>query len=129
MELALNLAWALLAAYLVRLWMVHARREGASRRTQIAALVMLILVLFPVISVTDDLLAAQNPAEVESSLRRDDGALQSHSIVPVLAALPPVFFASPDFAAPRCVTLCYSTTSTVKSPALQSIQNRPPPSA
>jgi hypothetical protein len=129
MELILNLAWALLAVVLVRLWGTHARREGAKLGTQFAALAMLLLILFPVISVTDDLLAAQNPAEVESSLRRDDGAVQPHSILPVVAALPPIFFAQPGFASLRIAAPGYSAVPTVKSPALQSVQNRPPPVA
>jgi hypothetical protein len=44
---------------------------GATRRTQMVALAVLILILFPVISVTDDLQAIQNPAEVDSCLRRE----------------------------------------------------------
>jgi hypothetical protein len=129
MELTLNLVWALLAAYLVQLWMVHARREGASRQTQLAALAMMLLILFPVISVTDDLLAAQNPAEVESSLRRDDGAMQAQPFFPAVAALPPAFFAAPDFGATGLAPRGFSETPAVRSPALQSIHNRPPPTA
>jgi len=70
METILNLAGALLAGVLMCLWVRYAPRRGASRRTQVAALAMLILILFPVISVTDDLQAAQNPADVAVYLRR-----------------------------------------------------------
>ena len=54
MEIILNLAWIFLAAVIMWLWLRYAPCEGASRRTQVAALAMLIVILFPVISVTDD---------------------------------------------------------------------------
>jgi len=38
--------------------------------------------------VTDDLLATQNPAETDSTLRRDHIAAGSHSIFPAVAAEP-----------------------------------------
>ena len=38
---------------------------------QLVALLLLIVVLFPVISVTNDLMAAQNPAETDSVQRRN----------------------------------------------------------
>jgi len=63
MELVLNLAWALSAVVFFCIWLRHARHAGADRRTQLVALAVLILILFPVISVTDDLQAMQNPAE------------------------------------------------------------------
>ena len=57
MELALNLVWALLAVSLVRLWLRHASLNAANARTQIAALAMLIVIMLPVILVTDHLQA------------------------------------------------------------------------
>jgi hypothetical protein len=63
MELVLNLVWVLLATVIVRLWICHAPNHCVRKRTQVAALLLLLLVLFPVISVTDDLQAMQNPAE------------------------------------------------------------------
>ena len=129
MELFLNLAWGALAVVIVRLWMLHAPPEGASRRTQIAALTMLILILFPVISVTDDLQAAQNPAEDDISMRRDHATANPHSIFPVAAGLPN--------ANPAEISLGYigyfvpsgTFVPSVDNPALFPVQNRPPPVA
>jgi len=70
METVLNLAWALLVMLMFGLWMRFAphtgpNRRGDSPRIQFVALAVLILLLFPVISVTDDLQAIQNPAETK----------------------------------------------------------------
>jgi len=130
MELALNLVWLLLAVLLVKHWLSHTARGSARTRTHIAALGMLILILFPVISVTDDLVAAQNPAELDCCVRRLNAASACpHSIFPAVAALPPPALSGlsvgfPSFNAPRPAPAPYK-----KMPTLASIQNRPPPAA
>jgi len=130
METILNLAWVLLAVVIVRLWARYAPREGASRRTQVAALTVLILILLPVISVTDDLMAAQNPAETtDCCARRNHAASCPHSIFPAVAALPPPAFAKPSFGFLRFVAPSDFPVPTVDNPALAPIQNRPPPVA
>ena|ERR1700686_4674216 len=129
MEIVLNLIWVLLAVAIVRLWISYARQKGASPRTQLAALAILIAILFPVISVTDDLLTIQNPAELECCARRNHAVSCPHSIFRAVAALPPPAFATPSFGFLRFVALSSSPVSTVDNPALAPIQNRPPPAA
>jgi hypothetical protein len=130
METILNLAWVLLAAVIVRLWTRYAPQEGASRRTQVAALAVLILILLPVISVTDDLMAAQNPAETtDCCVRRNHAASCPHSIFPAVATLPPPVFARLSFGFLRFIAPSRVPAQLVKIPALASIQNRPPPAA
>jgi hypothetical protein len=129
MELTLNLAWALLAVLLVRLWRRPALLSSASMRSQVVALLMLIVILFPVISVTDDLVAAQNPAELYCCARRHHAVSCSHSIFPVAAMLPPQAIAELSFGFIRFVAPCNCPAPLVKNPALASIQNRPPPVA
>jgi hypothetical protein len=129
MELALNLGWMLLGALLLCLWLRFAPRTGTDRRTQFVALAVLVLVLFPVISMTDDVLAAQNPAEPDTCLRRDHVVSPGHSIIPAAAAPPqPVFaelsFGFLRFAAPRNLPV-----PVIDHPGLKTIQNRPPPAA
>ena len=77
-ELFSNLVWGILSASLGILWFAglwDRRRRGDSpapdRRTQLVALTMLILILFPVISLTDDMQAIST-AEVEHITRRAD---------------------------------------------------------
>jgi hypothetical protein len=124
MEVILNIAWALLAAAMVVLWLRYAPR-GCDRRLQVVSLAMLLAILLPAISMTDDLVRAQNPAEIDCCLRRDHE--HAHPIFPVLAALP-----VPAFTRTSLRILCLLTPGVprnpaIDSPALSSIQNRPPP--
>jgi len=128
METILNLAWVLLAIALVRMWTRHAPREGASRGTQMAAVAMLVLILFPVISVSDDLQAAQNPAEDDVSLRREHTAVHPH-FFPVVAAVPPAGIAGLSYGSQLLAAPVLPAVPTVDNPAMAAIQNRPPPAA
>ncbi len=64
MELLLNLAWLLLALPAYRLWRAADQRKFSSRQCLLALACILVL-LFPVISATDDLHAMR--AEMEES--------------------------------------------------------------
>lgn len=132
MELALNLTWMVLAALMFCLWLCFAQRTGPDRRTerrraQFVALAVLILILFPVISVTDDLQALQNPAETDSCLRRDHIVCNAHSIFPAAAALPLPIFAELSFSTLRIAAPGRLPAPIFDHPALASIQYRPPP--
>ena len=91
MELLFNLLWVGLSIGLIGLWLLSRRRwqNDALRpgsHIQIAALAIVIVILLPVVSLTDDLLACTAPAEVEHLVRRDlldhvDNDLQAASIV------------------------------------------------
>lgn len=127
MEIVLNLGWMVLATLLFWLWLGYAPREGAGRLAQFVALTLIVLILFPAISMTDDIAFAQNSAETDCCLRKNhcsaDALLTLHpvtqSLPPGLARLP--LDASSSFAQNRL------TASAVKFPAEDSIQNRPPP--
>jgi hypothetical protein len=106
-----------------------APRTALDRCAQFVALSIVILILLPAISMTDDLIAAQNPAEVSTCVRRDHDGSSPHSIVPTSAALPlPAFtgllIAFVHLAAPDILPAPF-----VDHPALALIQNRPPPAA
>lgn len=129
MELTLNIGWALVTALMAGLWLRFGVREGTSRRTQWVALGLLVLILFPVISVSDDLQAAQNPAEADCCVRRDYAVADSHSMLPITVALiQPVVtelsLGSPGFAMPSDLPLAADSLS-----ILWAIDNRPPPAA
>jgi len=129
MELFLNLAWVGLATLMFSMWLRFAPEAGANRRTQLVALAVLLLVFFPVISVTDDIQAFQNPAETDRCQRRNHACSAPHSILshgpalilPALAELP---FGFLSIAAPGTLQ-----TPIFDHPALAPIQNRPPPAA
>lgn len=128
MELTLNLGWALVALWMLCAWMRTAPRRATDRRIQMVALAVVILILLPAISMTDDLAAAQNPAEVDCCARRDhDQGASPHSIVPVAASLPLPSFAGVSLAFAGTAEPNILPSPFVENPFLQSIQNRPPP--
>jgi hypothetical protein len=130
MELILNLGWVLIAFGMLFAWLRVAPRPAGERRAQFVALAVVILILLPAISMTDDLIAAQNPAEVDCcSARRDHNWSHTHPNFGTPAALQrPVFsgfvddfremHVPSDAASPRVV-----------APFQGPIQNRPPPTA
>jgi hypothetical protein len=129
MELTLNLGWVLVAVWMVCAWLRIAPRAAKERRAQFIALAVVILILLPAISMTDDLLAAQNPAEVDTSVRRDHCGTSPHSIVPVTAALPLPGLSGPAFGFLSVAAPSRLPTPIVENPSLTSIENRPPPAA
>ena len=129
MELVLNVAWGLLAGVMFCLWLRFRSREGVDRRGQILALAVLLLILFPVISLTDDLQAALNPAEADVSLRRDQGSSLPHTTLPVVAALPVSRLAELSFSVQHTVAPGSLDSPIFDLPALTPIQNQPPPPA
>jgi hypothetical protein len=129
MELGLNVAWGLLAGVMFCLWLRFRSREGVGRRGQFVALVVLLLILFPVISLTDDLQAALNPAEADFCLRRDQGNSLPHSILSPVAALPVSGLNELSFSAQRMVAPGGLEAPIFDLPALAPIQNQPPPPA
>src|SRR5579863_10444621 len=100
-ELLSNLSWVAVAASLWALWL--ARRRQTSRTSllpgiglQLTALAMLSTVLLPVISLTDDLQASHNPAEVERVCgRSDQHGLLANGTHPVPTAVPSIAACAP----------------------------------
>lgn len=131
MEIALNLIWLLLAVVIVRLWVRHAPLDGVGLRSQIGAVTLLIVILFPVISVTDDLQLAQNPAEDDTytCLRRNSTLVSAHSIFPATSTFPASVLTEFPFVYLRYVATGRLPVGTPDNPALSAIQNRPPPVA
>jgi hypothetical protein len=128
-EILLNLAWAALALLLVGLWLRIGDRTGADRRRQIVAIVVLIAILFPVISVSDDLMAVQNATEQDGSQRRDHLASPSaHAVLP-FAAIVSVLNLDSGFGSVRFLATHNLPLPSIDHPELASIENRPPPSA
>lgn len=88
MEFFLNLVWVVLATGLVILWaLAHwspARITQEDWRRQAIAMGALLLVLLPVISLTDDLQAWAAPAETEHSRVMADAAPRGDHTLPAL---------------------------------------------
>jgi len=129
MELVLNLVWVALAIAIVRMWLCHAPNEGTNRRTGFAALFLLLLILFPVISVTDDLQAMQNPAEAETALRKIQSAVNPYTICPTMATLPESAVSAVTLVVLPFAVATRSPFAVPDNPSLAPIQIRPPPVA
>jgi hypothetical protein len=127
MELFLNSAWALVAISIACLWVRLEQRDKAERRLPFISMVMLILLLFPVISVSDDLQSLHNPAEADTYLRRDQLSSFQHLYSPATAAPPQPAFAELSVCFQSFVLPINTSPAHVSSPALDAIQNRPPP--
>lgn len=87
MELLSNLFWVVVAVGLWCVWLAQPRNpRSLSMRFgiggQIVALAVLTLILLPVISVSDDLQASYNPAEIERTCVRNDQHLLLPSAPP-----------------------------------------------
>jgi len=129
MELLLNLAWTLLASLMIGVWLRRAPRVGVEKRHQFVALAVLLLILFPVISVTDDLQALQNPAETDCCQRRSYLHAPVHPMFAGAATLPPSEFAGPRFSMQRMSIPGRVGPRVVARPELAPISSRPPPTA
>jgi hypothetical protein len=131
MELLLNLAWIAVAGCACAFWLrcPAAARDRRARLYQVTALVVLLAVLFPVISLTDDLQAAAFPAETEGAARR---MLQSVH-VPVSLATTAVRIAASVLLAQPTTSAFLQTNAESAAPVhlvpwLKAAAIRPPPS-
>jgi hypothetical protein len=130
MELSLNLAWLLVAGVIVSLWLRGQSRKSPDRRRQLIAIAVVIAILFPVISVSDDLLAIQNASEADNYLRRDHLTPPSiNPVQPILSIAAPLFFAGLGLAFLRFIAPGLLPVEAPEHPELACIENRPPPFA
>lgn len=134
MELFFNLLWLALSGVLLGVWLVRRDRwaDDSLRSTvgvQLVALALLIVVLLPVVSLTDDLQARTMPAESEHLLRRGDfqtiADLTLHTVSLVITGLVP-FSLSPR---PQILALLFFPAKTESPSAgyLRILGTRPPP--
>lgn len=129
MEIFLNLAWAALAIAMICAWLRV--EDGTDRRRQFIAIFVLIAILLPAISISDDLMAVQKATETDTCVRRSQllttgahllAATSSKILVASVfqgIAIARLGYAPlPNFSLPR-----------VELPALHAIQDRAPPAA
>lgn len=69
-EIVLNLAWALCSIGLIGYWWRTRSNNSVPLRMQLFALAMIVLLLLPVISLSDDLASMQGASETDRSVRR-----------------------------------------------------------
>ena len=122
MELVLNLVWLLLTLLSFGLWVVYARLN-ARKYPQFSAVIALICVagfLFPVISMSDDLLSS--PALCESSKVKKWGGAELAKVLFFVRALP--VLAEPAL---RTARLHSEVSHSSVELAWSNLDRRPPP--
>jgi hypothetical protein len=130
MELFFNLAWLAVAAVLVTLWLRGDSQGVGERRGQLIAMAVLIAILLPVISVSDDLQAIQNASEADNYLRRDHLVPTNPSPVqPMLAMILPAMSAGLGVGFLRFIAPSLLSVQEPNHPEISGIDNRPPPVA
>jgi hypothetical protein len=130
MEIILNLAWVLCALGLFWFWARAGVSDSASRKTQILALGMVVLLLLPVISLSDDLIAMQGPAESDMCLRRALHADESHpSVIPHAMAMPEQLFIALSIGGLPQKTVELPRVMPPQTSFIRSLDSRPPPRA
>ena len=127
MELAFNLEWMALAAAMCWLWLRYAPRKGPGRSAQFVSLALILFNMFTVITMYDDMVMAQNPAETRCFQREDDLGAHAHATPHPVVASAPTLAAELSLSTFRFATPCSLFVPTVKVSALSSIQSRPPP--
>jgi hypothetical protein len=129
-ELFFNLAWLVVAGVLVTLWLRGDTQGDAERRGQLIAMAVLIAILLPVISVSDDLQTIQNASEADNYLRRDHLVPSNPSPVqPMLAVILPAMSAGLGFGFLRFIAPSLLSVVEPTHPEMAGIDNRPPPVA
>jgi hypothetical protein len=129
MELALNLGWTAMALAMCWLWVRYVPHQSPGRRVQLIALALVLVTMFVVITMYDDMAMAQNPAETRC-FQNDDklGAHVNATLHPAAPFAPAhaveIPLSNVHFAGPVSLPV-----PTMRVPVLSSIQNRPPPAA
>jgi len=130
MELVLNLGWVVLVTLMCWLWLRHpARCEGRGRWAQLASLALVLVMMFVVITMYDDMAMAQNPAETISFQREDLSGARAHTMLHPVANFTQPLVSEPSFQACHPGVVGNHPAPALQSPAPGSIQNRPPPAA
>ncbi len=136
MELLCNLAWMAVTIALWSSWLVGRRHSKTASvlpaiALQLVSLAALTAILLPVISITDDLQAANNPAEVERGAGKRDQLIsfqQANHGTPGIVALA-VPSPSPSLLARFTLPAVDSAVPAQGAAHLRAQWSRPPPSA
>ncbi len=130
MEIILNIAWALSSLGLIWIWTRSTESDSVPRRTQLLALAMVVLLLLPVISLSDDLMAMQGPAESDTCLRRMLHSDDTHPPAPATSfALPEQLVTSLTLSGYSQEVLEEYSPTTPANTLTRALDSRPPPQA
>lgn len=129
MELYLSCAWMFAVVASACLWLRPGRRTPESLHIQFLVLLLFLVILFPVISVTDGLRSIHSPAETRTAQLHDERAVCAHSFLPQIAPLTGRVAAQFSFHPQLQGPSLYLPVLALDNPALAPLENRPPPRA
>jgi hypothetical protein len=141
-EILLNCVWLVLGLSLIATWSVFRRQPAdprsaanaqslPSRRIQFVAVLMLVILLFPVISLTDDIARCTAPQETERALRLHeplDGSPSGSALLPAATAWTEWIAAAFEQVAHQPVQDAVELSSLLDATRLP-VDSRPPPAA
>ncbi len=132
MELFLNFVWAALSLFLVVGWVWSIRKGHTEFRwTTLVALMLLLVLLFPAISMTDDRVAMSTPVELEHMMRASEAHHGQIAVLGLFSLLGAIFLVLLKMAVP----LFYSRLRTrdfaekLLAGFIRALGLRPPPVA
>jgi hypothetical protein len=130
-ELILNIVWLSVSILLVILCL-RSFLKGPTKLTwsMVIALCLLLVLLFPVISMTDDLVTITAPADAEHMLRRYDASpMQSHSgwLLDALALLSLIVAGIASFLSDSIRVRPRAFVATLLAGLVRALGVRPPP--
>jgi hypothetical protein len=100
-ELFLNLAWAALSIFLVVGWVWSIRKGHIEFQwTTLVALMLLLALLFPAISMTDDRVAMSTPVELEHMMRASEAHHSQIAVLGLFSLLAAIFLVLLKLAVP-----------------------------
>ena len=129
-ELFLNLAWAALSIFLISGWIWAIRKGHAEFQwTTLVALALLLVLLFPAISMTDDRVAMSTPVELEHMMRSSEAPLGQVAVLGLFSLFGAIVLVLLNMAAPlfylRARTRVFATA--LLAGFIRAIGVRPPP--
>jgi hypothetical protein len=128
MELILNVVWVLTAAAALACWWITDSRTKNKTGRELLSFVILLFILFPAISITDDLWAIHNPAETDILVRRSSGVSLHCDIVHHGPFVPlPNRFQPPTGAVIGFFVVSRRENNLHESPVHFTLSIRPPP--
>jgi hypothetical protein len=131
-ELILNLVWFATSIFLVAAWIWSIRKGYIEFEwATLIALILLIVILFPVISMTDDMVMMRAPAEIEHIMRRSEAPLASVAMLGLFGALAALVLIAVSMAAPRFYSQICSRVFVTRllDGFIRAFGVRPPPAA
>ncbi|MEO8735125.1 MAG: hypothetical protein ABI380_01150 [Edaphobacter sp.] len=130
MELFLNLAWTALSLFLIAGWIWSIRKGYTQFQwTTLVALALLLVLLFPAISMTDDRVAMSTPVELEHMMRCSEAPLGQVALTGLFGLFAAIVLVVLNMAAPRfyCRVRTRVFAETLLAGFIRAFGVRPPP--